>query len=336
MTVAVAPVLGSPTPATPVNGAPKPTNGAQAAPGAKTPEVKAAELRFKRALKVNGKEVPVDLDEAGLTRELQVGMHSRQQLEQRDAELKAERAWQQKLSQDPDSALKERGFDLEALIAARTERARLLAELTPEQKRIAELEEREAHRLEQDQRNAETQKQTQAREARERRQGAARGELLGALKHLGYSVDGEANRVHRGQALSVAARLQRMAIKATGAELTAEQLGAAIPKQLLGETARTAALVAQVPEFRQKHAKELSAVVEGFTQGLDGDELLTFMGPALEARFIQAQLAKLERRRGGVPMGGQPAPVTPQNGQQNGHNKSLFEMQRDLRAARGG
>ena len=313
----------APAPA-PANGAAKP-NGAPAAGAAGQPPAvgvggeapvspKAEPFRFKKALKVGGREMPVDLDEAGLTRELQVRYHLQQEHQAAQAKLKAQSEFEQLLATNPREALKRKGHDLDALLLSEAQRQSQLAELTPEQQRIAELE----HRLEQQdkaqkQAAENAKKQAEAAKAQRTRQ-RIRGTLFESLKHVGFPVDGQENAQFRGQALSMAARIQRDALKTTGVELDAQQLGAAIQRHYLDGVTRTAQLAVKVPEFRKASGPVLNGLLQTLTEGLEGQPLLEAMGPKLVRALIQAQHQQLGARNGVVVGGTAAAPIAQPRG----------------------
>lgn len=300
------------TVAAPTNGATngtQPPNGAQAngtpPPDAGQPASTQAPkeaYRFKRTLKVGDKRVAVDLDESGLERELQAGRHFARQWEQAQAKLKAAAELEQLLATNPREAFKRRGFDFDQLLMSEAQRAEQMAQMTPEQQRIAELEHALQQREELDRQQKEQAEAAKLERSRVRSQETARKELFESLKHVGFPIEGEANRSFRGAALSMAAKIQARAIRAGQPRLTPQQLGEAVQRQFLEDSGRVASVVAKVPEFRTKNAGAISSLLEGVTSGLEGQALLDMLGPKMQQRIVQAQMAALQKR--GVTVGG--------------------------------
>lgn len=275
------------------------------------------QYRFKKELKVNGKVVSVDLDEAGLERELQVGRHLKQQYEALQAQLKQKAELEELLANNPREALKRKGHDIDAILLAEAQRQAQMAELTPEQQELASLKQQMAERDEAEKRQKleAQQRAKQQREQQSRQQ--TKAELFESLKHCGFPVDGDANRAFRGTALAMGARLQARAIRAGQPPLNPQQLGAAIQQQFLADMTRTAAVVTQAPEFRTKHGQHLSGFIEASTTGLEGEALLNLLGPKLLTRVTQAQLAALNARKG-VTVGGDAPAAAPAQPAGNG------------------
>lgn len=313
---AAAPAPAAAAPAVKPNGAATATPGqSPASPppaGGEAVTSQQQPYRFKKELKVNGKAVPVDLDEAGLERELQVGRHLKQQYEALQAQLKQKAELEELLAANPREALKRKGHDIDAILLAEAQRQAQLAELSPEQQRIAQLEAELAQRNEATERQkAEAQQRAkQHREQQSRQQ--TKAELFESLKHCGFPIEGEGNKAFRGTALAMGARIQARAIRAGQPPLSPQQLGAAIQQQFLADMTRTAAVVTQAPDFRTKHGQHLSGFIEASTTGLEGEALLSLLGPKLLTRVTQAQLAALNARKG-VTVGGEaPAPAAAQ------------------------
>lgn len=299
-------------PAPVTNGA-APVNGTTPAPGVTTPEIPAVKApeayRFKKALKVNGKEIPVDLDEAGLTRELQVGRHSQAQLEQARAQLEQQAQFDRLIASGRhEEAFRLKGIDIEAAIAARAQRNAQRAELTPEQQENLDLREQLAEHQRRTEAEATERAEQTKTQRRQQVQAETRAELFEALDVGGFKLGPNVSKQVRGQALAAAARIQKAAMMAKQPKLTPEQLVAAVHKQFFGEQQRMTAALAESPDFRTKHGKELSGHFEALTTGLEGEALLSFVGPGFEQRFVQAQLARLASAGGN---GAPPVALTP-------------------------
>ncbi len=329
-------------PASPTGGA----TGAQPAANAAPPVAKPPEpYRFKKEITLGGKKVAVELDELGLEREIATGRSAQQQLTRAQKQLEQSAKVNELLDAGDFEALaKLKGIDFEAILAERHERAEALKTLTPEQQEIVKLREQIA-RSEQQQQAAEQQRQQQTKQAqRQATQERTRAELFESLKHVGYKLDGPENNQARGQALGMAAKLQKAAILAGRPPLTPQQLGAEVTRSFLGDLAQAARAVTQHPEFRGKHGKEVGAVFESLTTGLEGNALLDAMGPALLTRVVQAQLAQIGRgpaqqaANNGLAMQ-QPggiitAPPTPTNGKAT--PLDFYSLEAEVRKARGG
>lgn len=260
--------------------------------------------RFKKTLKVSGKPVAVDLDEAGIERELQTGRHYARQWEEAQSKLRAAAELEQLLASNPREALKRKGLDFDQLLLTEAQRAAQMAEMTPEQQRIAELEHQLAQRDEFEKQQKQQQEQALAERRRANTQNQVRKEVFESLKHVGFPIDGEGNRAFRGAALAMGAKIQARAIRAGQPRLTPQQLGEAVQRQFLEDSGRVASVVAQVPEFRTKNAGAISSLLDGVTAGLEGQALLDMLGPKMQQRLIQAQMAALQKRAG-VTVGGQ-------------------------------
>ncbi len=327
--------LGQPNTAAPP---PSVTETKQPAPIApKPPEP----YRFKREISLGGKKVAVELDELGLEREIATGRSAQQQLTRAQKQLEQSARVNELLDAGDFEALaKLKGIDFEAILHERHERAEALKTLTPEQQEIVKLRDQIA-RSEQQQHVAEQQRQQQAKQAqRQATQERTRADLFESLKHVGYKIDGPENAQTRGVALGMAAKLQKAALLAGKPPLTPQQLGAEVTRSFLGDLAQAARAVTQHPEFRGKHGKEVGAVFESLTTGLEGNALLDAMGPALLTRVVQAQLAQIGRGPVAQPAAGivqQPggiitAPVTNGPGSQV---LDFFTLEAEVRKARG-
>lgn len=338
-----APVAAAPAaaPAPVTNGAaPATADGASPAPApvAKPPEP----YRFKRELKVGGKVHAVDLDEAGITRELQVGRHSQAQLEAARAQLDGQAQFDRLLSSGRvDEALAMKGVDIRALIAANAQKAEQRAQMTPEQARIAELEE-QLSQTEQRQQTEQAERQAQAKQARlQNVRNETRTDLFAALDAGGFKLGPNVSKQVRGAALAAAARIQAAAIRAKQPPLTPEALVSAIHKHFFSEQQRTTAALLESPDFRGRHGQELSTHFGALTNGLEGDALLSFCGNAFEQRFVAAQMARLA----GAGTGGSQAALTPNDAtpppapQTPGaapKPMDYWEMQNEMQRRRGG
>ena len=309
------------------NGAAKPNGASPPAPGqppggpAVAGEAPASPpYRFKKALKVAGKEVSVDLDEAGLTRELQVKAHLQTEYQRLSAEAKQRAELDALLEADPLEYLRRRGKNPDDILLTEAQRQSQMAEMTPEQQRIATLE----RQLEQHQAASKKQAETAKQQAEAARKAVTRqrtaATLMESLKHVGFAIDGPENAHFRGQALKMAAKMQRASIQHTGIEMDAQQLGAAVQRRYLEGVGRTAKMVSTNPEFRKAHAPVLGQLLQTMTEGLEGQALLEVMGPKLIRALITAQTQQLGQR-GGVVVGGTQAAAPSYANQQRPPNQ---------------
>lgn len=316
---------GAQTPAAPVDGAPV------------VPAKAVEAYRFKKALKVNGKEEAVDLDEAGLTRELQVGRHSQRQLAAAQKTIESQAQFDRLISSGRiDEALAMKGVDIKALIQANAQKAAQLAEMTPEQQRIAELEDQLAQREQQTEADNQTRAEQAKTARRQQVQAQTKAELFEALDLGGFKLGPNVTKEQRGAALAAAARLQKAAYMANQPKLTPEQLVAGVHRQMISTAAATAAAAAASPEYRAKYGAEMTTLHGSLTAGLEGDALLDFVGSDFLARMVKAQMGKLERRNQPVQSSNgytQPAPPKPGEAPPA---MDLYTLQDRLRRQRGG
>ncbi len=330
--------LGQPNTAAPPPAAPV------TPPVAKVEAPKAAEpYRFKREISLNGKKVPVELDELGIEREIATGRAAQSQATRLQKQLEQFTKMNELLEAgDFDGLAKLKGADFESFIAQREQRAKAMAELTPEQQEIVTLREQIAQ-SQRKQQAEEAQRQQQQQQAQRRAtQERTRADLFESLKHVGYKLDGPENAQARGTAIAMAARIQKQALLAGRPRLTPEQLGAEVSRAFLGDVAHIARAVTKHPEFRGKHGKEVGAVLESLTNGLEGDSLLDSLGPALLMRVVQAQMAQLGRGPRAQPAQGgviqQPGGIlsAPQTNGQGGQTLDFYTLEAEVRKARGG
>lgn len=108
--------------------------------GGKPPEAKEP-FRFKKKLKVYGKEEEVDLDEEGLTRELQVSRAQAKKLSQFQATASKAAEILELAEKDPEALLRALGKDPDAYARQKLAREARLGAMTPEERELHELRE---------------------------------------------------------------------------------------------------------------------------------------------------------------------------------------------------
>ena len=306
------------------------TNGAAKAEAPRAEAPKVEEFKYKTKIRSgDGRDVELELDKPRLDRTLVEHRDAMAKLARYEKE-RAEWAAKERLAKEnPRDFLAKYGHNLDELALQRAQREAQLAELTPEQRRIVELEqalqEREAAQQKAEQERQQTREQRRKQAFREQTQ----RQVSEALKHVGMDITGKGNAQTRGEMLSLAARIQARTIRAGKPPFTPEQLGAEVQKAWMGNATRISSLVAAAPGFRTKNAEMLRGHLEGITNGLEGNDLLQFVGSAFIRRVVQAQLAALQ--------GGQ-KPTEPQMQQAPAQTKQLggdvpldyYEMRRRL------
>lgn len=284
---------------------------AAAAKPAETPTEKA--YRLKKKLKVGGKDYDVDLDEAGIEREVQKAKHYETQRGEFDKARADFEARQRKLVEDPDAFFEENQIDLDAILTERQRRAEAMKALTPEQQEVARLKDVIAKRDAADQRRTEADAKTAETTAHnERVQGEMR--LYGeTFKLLGV----EPGKPGAGSLLRTFATVREMAVMNGEPDLTAPQLAAAAERFELSQASTVIERLASNEAWRGKHSPLLEKMATGALKHLKGDALLTTLGPEL-VRAVTA--AAWQKTRGSPtpiiqsppPPDGKPA--APQNG----------------------
>ena len=274
-------------------------NGAQAngAPKAEAPKPEAPKepASTKKKLKVGGKEFEIDFaDQARLERELAIGLDARQKREAELKELAELRAERKLLKENPWEAAKKHGHSLEEQLLQKAQREAQLAELTPEQRRIVELEQALQEREAAQQKAEQERQQTREQRRRQAFRNQMQSQVIESLKHVGMDITGKGNAATRGAMLSLAAKIQARTIRAGRPAFTPEQLGAEVQKTWLLDTTRISGLVTAAPEFRAKNAEALRSHIDALTNGLEGNDLLQFVGSGFIRRVVQAQLAALQ------------------------------------------
>ncbi len=292
------------------------TNGANGkAPAPVDPKAAApapVEKPFQYKTKIrsgDGREVEVEYDKPKLDRTLVEHRDAVAKLARYEKELAERRAFDKMLRENPREALSKHGLNLDELALQRAQREAQLAELSPEQRRIVELEQQIQEREESTKRTEQERQQTQAQRRKQAYQEKTRAEVIQSLKHVGLDImTGPQNAQVRGTMLAMAAKIQARTIRAGKPAYTPQELGAEVQKAWLSDATRISGLVASMPEFRAKNAEALRGHLDSLTSGLEGVDLLTFLGPTFARRIVQAQLAQLA--------GGKSSQPAPTNGQQ--------------------
>lgn len=285
--------------------------------------------------------MPVDLDEAGLEREIQAGRHFKRQWDAAQAQLKQKAELDAILEKDPLEYLRRRGKDPDRLLlteaqrhAQQADRQAQLAQLPPEiqeaitRAEAAETENQQLKKAEAERVEREAQQREERRKLRTR-ETTKRG-VFEALKASGLYPEGTTPQAKaaRGRMLALTSRMQMAELRAGRPEMTPQQLAVAIPKRFIGDASQLVEQLSRQPEFRTAHAQELAGLLDATTTGLEGRALLDFLGQGLLSRIIAAQTAVLHAKRNGTQQAQPPPQRAP--AQQNGQPVPLdiFALQR--------
>lgn len=282
------------TPAAPVkNGA---THTEVGQPPATDPKVNAkpAETqaekayRLKKKLKVGGKDYDVDLDEAGIEREVQKAKHYETQRAEFDKARSDFEARQRKLVEDPDAFFEENQIDLDAILSERQRRAEAMKALSPEQQEVARLKQEIARRDQAEQRRqADESTRAEVTAHNERVQGEMR--LYGETFKL---LGAEPGKPGAASLLRTFATVREMAVMNGEPDLTPPQLAAAAERFELAQASNIIDRLASNEGWRGKHSPLLEKMATGALKHLKGEALLTTLGPDLVRAVTAAAWAK--------------------------------------------
>lgn len=308
MTAVAAPAAGATSaPVAPSNGATSqaetPTSGSPKPPATgEATQTKAPEQpwKVKRKLKVGGKEVEREYDD----RRLQILEHTASQKAETERQQAEFQARMRRLEEDPDGFFQEAGVDIEAILAARQQRAEQMKTLSPEQRELlAAREELNKLKTAQQKQAEQAQRYAEAREQTEFVQGNAR--LFGQTMKLAGIETGSA--FDKGSYLASMSAVRRMALVNGEPDLTPEQLMAHTERFEQKQFANTVARKLKNPEWRAKNADALKELAAAVFPALEGDALTDFVGKANALRIVKAVHAKT--RTSPVPVIQEPAPV---------------------------
>lgn len=243
---------------------PKESTAGVAKPEEKQPGETKEEYRFRRKLKVFGKEEDLDMSEDDLGRELQeLRMHRKKTKDSQDATTRAQRLIEL-ATQDPESFLRETGKDPDEFARSRLTAAAQVAAMTEEERKIHELTQR-AEALEAEKKD----RDTKAKEWKERHQKQQIIEQKKAVYKEALAALGEGT---DHQTIGIMAAAERAALE-RGVRLDAQDLAK--------ETLRT-----------------MGGMVEQYLGTLDGKGLVKKLGPKRIQAILEASISDFEASHG--------------------------------------
>lgn len=239
-------------------------------------EARKEAYRFKRSLKVFGKEEAVDLDEDGIARELQI----KRALQKKVGEYEKGYTQAQKLVElakaDPDAFLRELGHDPEATARKRLAKQAALGAMSPE--------ERELHELREFRQQAETRE-------RERVESEKKARHEATTKRL---VEENNNRFMK-------------ALESSDLPKSYESLFH------IAETARIAlddGIEYSDAELVKETARRLDTLTDRYLGTLSGEALAKRLGPKRVQSLIAAEVARFEASQSFAPQAPKAEPVS--------------------------
>lgn len=268
---------------------------AQAAP--KTPE---QPWKAKRKLTIAGKEVEREYDD----RRLQILEHNESQRAQFLKDKADFDARQRRLMEDPDAFFQESGIDVEAILAARAERAQQLKTMSPEQRDNLALKEKLA-RFEAEKQQAAEQAKQQAEQQEHHQFVNGNAALFGQTMKLA-GLDG-ASSFERGAFLASSVAVRQMALEAGQPDYTPEQLAAQVERYESKQFAHTLSRKVKNAEWRTKNAESVQEIMQAlFPESLEPAAALQLLGKSRAVAIVKAINGHL--RTSPVPIIQEPTP----------------------------
>lgn len=328
MSAGAAPVAAAPasngaapsTPQTPAGNAPTPATADGKTPAQAAPKAPEQPWKARRKLTIAGKEVEREYDD----RRLQILEHNESQRAQFLKDKADFDARQRRLMEDPDAFFQESGIDVEAILAARAERAQQMKSMTPEQRRIAELEQTLAK-----QQQAEQQRQTQAKQQAEQQEHQefvnGNAALFGRTMKLA-GLDG-ASSFERGAFLASSVAVRQMALEAGQPDYTPEQLAVQVERYESKQFAHTLSRKVKNAEWRTKNAESVQEIMQAlFPENLEPAAALQLLGKSRAVALVKAINGHM--RTSPVPLIQEPTPqgVQPVGQQQRQPERTEWDI----------